>query len=396
MRRLIALLALAPIAVLPGPGRLLAAPSTAGEAAYLNPDLVAVDRVPGTILDVSDRYILFRDGSASPPRLRMKDRASGGVTELPAAPERRHDRGWLIPGGALFSALGETVLTERFYEWSNGRGLTDLGPLTSATSPAVAGAFVIWNDASTLYRRNVTTGETVTVATGAGNVNNDVEPGGDVVYWTSRTYQVHRFRDGVTEQLTHDPDRWNTYPVTDGTNVVYRKSRPVGCCSDQFVFWLYDGHEEIPLSPPTDYTPDPPAQYDVAGGWTAFTQWSEGPLAQVWLRDPEGAIRQVSDLLGPLSRITRIHGLSPSGQVVYSLDGTVYLGVPGRPPVRLAAGVGDWAAGRADDLPNRVVALNGTWLVAIDGTLYRLADHRAVAPTVTRQPADARVIAVPA
>src|SRR4030095_15115117 len=47
----------------------------------------------------------------------------------------------------------------------------------------VAGPFAIWSYGSNLFRRNLQTKVTITVAGDAGNWMNDVTADGDVVYW---------------------------------------------------------------------------------------------------------------------------------------------------------------------------------------------------------------------
>ena len=41
-----------------------------------------------------------------------------------------------------------------------------------------------------------------------------------------RTYDIFRYRDGVSERLTNDDDNtfWNVYVLTDGINAVYMRA----------------------------------------------------------------------------------------------------------------------------------------------------------------------------
>src|ERR1700722_6807370 len=271
----------------------MVAPSSgaAGAAApaYLNPALVQVGQVPGQIADVSQTQILYLDSSASPVTLKVQDRASGQTVTVPAAPGRHPVFGSLFPGGVVFSAEGADVTTDRLYEWDGGTDLTDLGPLNSSESAVVRAPYVIWSNAMTLYQRDLATGQTVVAATDAGNWKNDLLPTGEVVYWTDNpTYQIMRYENGQTEQVSPDtPGLWNIYPITDGSNVVYTRLTP--CCSGAQTYSIVLNHEgtETQLTPPSSYEPNPGWDYEAAGGWTAFQQPGSTGGTQTWLRDPD-------------------------------------------------------------------------------------------------------------
>ena len=141
--------------------------------------------------------------------------------------------GWLVQGAVIFHAEGADVTTDRLYEWDGGSDVTDLGPLNSTYSVVVRAPYVIWSDGSTLYRRDLATGQTVVVATDAGNEDNDLLPTGGVIYWAyGSSYRIMRYQGGQTEQVSPDtPGLWNIYPITDGSNVVYQRLTP--CCGDR-------------------------------------------------------------------------------------------------------------------------------------------------------------------
>ncbi|WP_149181665.1 InlB B-repeat-containing protein [Streptomyces sp. TRM49041] len=333
---------------------------------------------------MSPSRVLYSDPSTSPARLKIKDRNSGEVTTLPTAPDRHHDHGWLTPLGAVFSALGSDITTERLYEWSGGNDLTDLGPLNSALSPQVRGTYAIWSNGTTLYRRNVNTHQTTVVATDAGNWRNDLLPNGEVIYWSSgREYQIKRYHDGATEQLTHDTTLWNFYPVADGMNVVYAKGDP--CCRDQeFAVWLHDGSREIQLTPPSGDQPDQGESYDVAGGWTAFLHPDSDGRVQVRVRDPQGGISRLSDIGGSEPAGTpRIVAVNADGQVAYTVSDALYLGAPGQPAVRLASDVGTWSSRFENQPDNLATYFDGRWHLAIGDSLYALGDQPRTTLTVT-------------
>lgn len=370
----------------------IVAPATGAARAeppgYLNPALVQVGQVPGQIVDVSQAQVLYLGTAGSQSALEVLDRASGQTAAVPAVPGHAPVSGWLIPGGVVFSAEGADVTTARVYEWDGGPDVTDLGPLDSSNSIVVRGSYVIWSDAMTLYERDVATGQTVVVATNAGNWENDLLPTGEVVYWTEGTYQIMRYQDGQTEQVSPDtPGQWNTYPVTDGTNVVYRQSTP--CCLNYRIV-LNHGGSETQLTPPaptaSSFEPDPGFDYDVAGGWTAFQQLdSTGSRLQTWLRDPDGATSQLPDIAPTGPGGQAIVGVNAAGQVMYSGGQSLYLGQTGRPSVLLASANGGWQNHRAAGRANFAAYLGQQWNIAMGDSLYVLSSRPFVTLTITVQ-----------
>jgi len=366
-----------------------AVPSTgapgAGAPGYLNPALVQVGQVPGQIVDVSQTQILYLGGSASQVALEVLDRANGQTVTVPAVPERHPVWGWLVPGGVVFSAEGADVTTDRLYEWDGGADVTDLGALNSSLSVVVRGSYVIWNDGMTLYRRDLATGQTVVVATDAGNWNNDLLPTGDVVYWTEGSYRILGYQDGQTEQVSPDtPGMWNVYPITDGSNVVYQKGSP--CCAGSYSIVLDHGGIETQLTSPSTFEPVPGSDYEVAGGWTAFQQPSSTGSTQTWLRDPDGTTSHLPDIAPAGGQV--IDAMNAAGQVMYSAGQSLYLGQAGRPPVLLASGNGVWQTRRmyGSGTPvNFAAYLGQQWYLAIGDSLYVLSTQPLVTLSITVQ-----------
>ena len=355
---------------------------------YLNPALVRVGQVPGQIVDVSQARILYFGTAGSPGALDVLDRASGRSVAVPPVPGRGPVHGWLIPGGVVFSAEGADVTTARVYEWDGGPDVIDLGPLNSADSVVVRGSYLIWNDAMTLYERDVASGQTVVVATDAGNWENDLLPTGEVVYWTEGSYRIMRYQDGRTVQVSPDtPGRWNTYPITDGSNVVYRRSAPYGL---NYRIVLNHGGSETQLTPPTPtsstFEPAPGWDYDAAGGWTAFQQLdSTGSRLQTWLRDPDGTTSQLPDIASTGPGAQAIVGLNAAGQVMYAAGQSLYLGQTGRPSVLLASASGAWQNHRSAGQANFATYLGQQWDIAMGDSLYVLSSLPFVTLTITVQ-----------
>jgi hypothetical protein len=74
--------------------------------------------------------------------------------------------------------------------------------------------------------------------------------------------------------------RWNLYPLTDGINVVYRKTPP--CCfngMNQIAMVTASG-EEI-LADPRPQEPRPERDYQAENGWGAFTKAGIDGVLQV-------------------------------------------------------------------------------------------------------------------
>jgi hypothetical protein len=194
------------------------------------------------------------------------------------------------------------------------------------------------------------------IAAASGNTENDVADNGDVAYWTA-TYNVLRYRSGTTTAVTSDggTTRWNTYPLTDGVNVVFRRHPP--CCPPTATseIALYDGSTVTLLAAGVrDVLPG--NDYEVNAGWTAFTKPDVSGSWQVWTRSPTGALRQVS-IFGSTSII---RALAPDGSVVFDNGANRYHAGPARAPVRVGS-----AQGFVRWRDNRFVSFIGTEAFAI-------------------------------
>lgn len=276
-------------------------------AAYAGWELV--DRVPGTILDADDEQILFVDSGGTP---RIRERATQATTTIPLPPPDEAQYGYLTTHGAIFVANDPNTFEGRLYEWRDG-SLIDLGLPNSSSSLVVAGDYAIWSGGSVLFRRDLDAGTTITVSTAAGNIENDVAANGDVVFWSyGSDYEVLRYRAGVTTQLTNDPSRWNTYPLTDGVNVVFRNISPCCATEDGSIGVFTAAGQQIMLDSFRSRWPDPREEYAAAGGWVAYTKAGPGSTLEVWTRSPAGVHRRSS----PPGMNAWIAGLNPLGEVI--------------------------------------------------------------------------------
>ena len=183
-----------------------------------NPRLVEEARVSGRIWDAQQDRILYLRSAEGGKTLNIRDRASGLDTVVLDDRLIELQYGFLTPQGAIFVASGTVN------DWRDGR-LVDLGPLNSSSSLSVNGTFAIWNVNfvfQDLILRDLLAGTNVIVSRNTGNWFNSVASNGDVVFW-GNDYKVYRYRRGVTTLLSESKTLWNTYPITDGTNAVYRR-----------------------------------------------------------------------------------------------------------------------------------------------------------------------------
>lgn len=220
----------------------------------------------------------------------------------------------LHPWGAFFGGT-------RVYDWNRGT-LHDLGPLNADLE--VEGAWAIWNDGFTLYRRNLDAASNVTVHGNTINNRNDVTAGGVVVFGTAAaaspedSYEIFRYDGSVTTAITSDADGefWNLFPLTDGTNVLFVKkdTRRFG----EFVTLWRDGTETLLTGERANLAPR--IHYDVNGGWVAWTRVDAGGVSQVHTRAPDGTERVVTAFGGG----KELRALGADGTVVYSQNGLMY------------------------------------------------------------------------
>ncbi len=189
------------------------------------------------------------------------------------------------------------------FEWRNG-AIADLG---KGHDLRVAGPFAAYlsDGGTTLVRRNVSTGSTLTIASGIYNAGHDVAADGDVVYTMPDTL-VYRFQDGTGSAPISPPNGLNYGPVTDGSSVVYRRRTGQNPQTFQEEIELFDGANTITLAGAA-------GGLAIANGWVAFTRLGSGGQWQIWTRSPGGEERQVT-FLGVGSSIL---GLGPGGEVVF-------------------------------------------------------------------------------
>ncbi|KFE66557.1 hypothetical protein [Hyalangium minutum] len=331
-----------------------------------SPALEPVAKVPGQLLAADASRLLFATGdgpSAQPKGLGILQRASGQVSPLLTSAGSLISGAQLASTGAVFVAqpVGGTSLDRALYE-ATPDALTALDPGRIPVWVKARGDFALWTTypESDLMLRRLSTGTAVRVAV-PGNTEQDVTEQGFVAFW-DKEYDILTYQDGVTRRLTNDPDStvWNTYPVTDGTLVVYRKTAP--CCSVQTgTVALHTGTQEILLTQPRPmWDVSPGRDYAVNSGWVAYTDLASGGQTQVWLRSPAGETRKITDW----SVASTVEALGPGGQVAVRnvMDGKTRLLVSrGTEPLQDLG----FVEGRAQ-------WLDGAWHILWADTLFRV------------------------
>jgi hypothetical protein len=253
-------------------------------------------------------------------------------------------------GIAVIPGIGSPPL---LYDWRNGVLATKSNVSYVEANSAYAQYFSIAVGGG-LYRRELATGADVLVSSVAGNIANSVAENGDVAFWVGgNEYAVYRWRAGTATRLASDyPALWNTYPLTDGTNVVYRKHSP--CCGTQSSqIMLHNGTNEIALTPIRAGLVIPLSDYAVNSGWTAYTLPDAGGSTQVWVRSPAGSLTQAS-IFGSSSQI---EALGADGTVVFIVNGRRYLTTAGGTPRQIGGAGGSvvWRSGEFIWMIGRVV-----------------------------------------
>jgi hypothetical protein len=281
----------------------------------------------GTYLRDTDlNRVLFTDAMGA---LRLR---SGGTETLIA----NRGGGRLHPQGVIYgSAAG-------LYDWRGGAPVY-LGVATSFLR--VEDSWAVWMNGLNLYRRDLAGGTTALVSSDVSNGYYDVTGSGVVAFSTTGRsadgYDVYLFNGNGTTRITADADAsfWNVEPVTDGTNVLYLKSAQGGSSTLQaghIALWR-NGTETLLTSQPRRAFPR--MDYDVNGGWIAYTNVDAGNILQVYTRAPDGTERRATSAGGN----SELRALGADGTVVYANNGSVYaIRAPYTgTPVRIA---NDWGA----------------------------------------------------
>ncbi|RPE81950.1 hypothetical protein [Vulcaniibacterium tengchongense] len=325
-----------------------------GQAAHLE----YVVEVGGPISDVTPQRVLFRtwDGNV---RLNVFNRVTGSLRTIPdvVAPDDTYER--LTSRGVIYGTTEDDGTA--VFEWTGAQPIGyDATPRGMAVSPVSRryAIFPEWRPGRYFHLRDVMAGTGTYVGNGQVRDLADVGDDGQVVFTQGpEPYNVFRYRNGQTAQLTHSTTYSHFNPLTDGTQVVYRKQ--VSATASQIVLYN-DAQGEVVLRPASTDFFTPREDYLPGGGWVAFTRINtvDGAAArQVWLRSPQGALTPVSSATAD----AYINAVG-NGQVMFVSGGYLYLGGPGQSPVVVAP----FADG------TQSIWMQGGWYVYFGTALYRV------------------------
>ena len=250
-------------------------------------------------------------------------------------------RSFLTPTGAILTGVDSSLYPSSFswgYDWNNNT-INTLGSFNSAYSLVTSGNYASWSNATTLYLRNLVTKVNTTVSSSAINWYNSVTSSGRMAFGSSSPYNIFYYRNGnSTAVTTNASNKWNTYPITDGTNIVYRKHDP--CCGNQtYSIYLTDstGSNTTLLSDLGNKEPTPPNDYQVNNKFVAFTKIGSLGQTNVWLRDSLGVNKQIT-FFGTNADIDL---LSSKGNLLFNYNGKRHLNLSNNNYVAVSSRLGN-------------------------------------------------------
>jgi hypothetical protein len=280
--------------------------------------LILEDTVHNFLYDVSSDRILYQNDSG----VFIRNRQTGTDEAIPHSQNyqlnprtQSHGTGFLTSDGAFIVVQPDETQWVHLVHWKNGTIFSET-VLGTVGGPWLKGNYAVWGDLSNLYRMDLTTEEITLISTDAFSSEADVAENGDVVFMT-RQYQIARWRNGQIELFPKDPNLMSSSPVTDGTNIVYRRE-PL-CCNDEnhaSIRLITPTGDRTLAENPTDWT-YPGQEYQINNGWVAYRENRD-----IWLRSPQGDVKRI--VAGSSTHI--IMGVSPNGEVLtLSPDGHYYL-----------------------------------------------------------------------
>ncbi|QYR21086.1 hypothetical protein KZ483_25770 [Paenibacillus sp. sptzw28] len=200
---------------------------------------IQVDSVDGTIWDYKDNRILFLDANHG---LKVKDQSTGQITTI--AQGKTPTVGFLTPKGAIFLAKSDGAASTALYDWRDGN-LIELG--TVDPTLIVKGNYAVYNIGSTIYLRDLTTGESKLVTDKADDHGYDVSDdwranGASTVVWSNKEdHQIYSYLEGRTKKITNNSQKQHFSPITDGVNIMYTRIPVSGYGDAETVVYYNDG-----------------------------------------------------------------------------------------------------------------------------------------------------------
>lgn len=323
-----------------------------------------VTEVNGTISDVTPTRVLYSVVEDGRLRLKVLNRTTGTLRTIPDISDQIPFEERLTSRGAIFGTADDTGTA--VYEWTGSTPRLYEGTPRGLQVSPVGRQYAVWpawtvgpNGLGRYFHlRDIMSFSNTLVGNSTVTGNADISDGGDVVFTQGPApHNVFRYRAGQTTQLTQAQTYSHFEPLTDGTNVVYRKQTS---STGSEIVLFNDALGEVVLRPSSGGFFTPRVDYLPAGGWVAFTRINsiEGAsFRQVWLRSPQGGLFPVS----PFESDSYINAVA-NGQVMFVDNGYLYLGRPGTAPTLIAP----FANG------TQSVWLQGNWYVYFGGALYRM------------------------
>lgn len=337
--------------------------------------------VPGKVFDVTADRVLYLDDKAEPQTLKIRNLATGIETSIYSVSGDKPVKGYLYSGGAIFMENHGTSLNARVYDWRNGT-LVDIAPASqwlwvNTNDFVVRGQYAMYsgrriNDSTgnyEYYLRNLAMGTDQLIGVGVGNNTNSLTAQGTVAYWksSSSNYEIFLWKNGTSTQVTSNGGTlWNVYPVTDGTNIVFKQTSP--CCNNQtrkILFW--DGSATTVLADMGTSDANPPGNYSAANGYVAFSKPGTSGQMQIWRRSPSEALEQLTFF----STSSQIDTIADTGAVTLINAGKLYVHEVGGTLVELVSGL------------ERRFWLNGDLYGVVAGSIFKINRSVTVSPTTT-------------
>jgi hypothetical protein len=303
---------------------------------YVNVDnskLKLVNAVPGRILQVNERGILYSlkeiesipagTPSAYSLELGYLNRQTGTSysqkplkgTTFPVKDDPAYGSSFLTNKGAILTSsdLDRGYFT---YEWIDGK----LEFLAEGKARAANGNYMVWERdvftdflGSEAKLRNLSSGEEQIIDLNEGSSSDfDLAKNGAMAVSflyrisSNRYYTSYFWKEGTATRLSEGSYSVKE-PLTDGTSVVFQIDR-IGPG-----VYLYSPAGEVLLS-------EGYGTYRITNGWVAFTRPNSQGQLQVWLRNPAGEEKQLT-FFGASSTI---EALSSNGEVVLTNGGKRY------------------------------------------------------------------------
>ncbi|MDB4913778.1 MAG: cell wall/surface repeat protein [Gemmatimonadetes bacterium] len=320
--------------------------------------LSAVGTFPGLVVDAAGTRALIKRGSLSSPTAAMVSLSTGVEDSIPLPAGAPLLGGYVTPLGAMVWA-GHSTSDTYVYDWRSG-ALTLFPGLMTYVDVRGNYALVGVNPTgpTTLVRRDLTTGTDVTITTNTFNSDQHMGTDGSVAYSGRTDSDIYLYKAGTTTRITNNngADWANLSPVSDGTNVVFRRQSI--CCSPGSTthqLMLHDGTTTTLLATRADRF-DQSTSYDVNAGWTAFTTEDGSQILQLWTRSPAGVVRKVSSFATNVV----FEALRADGTVIFRTSTRRYLATAAGAPQDVGAALG------------AAVLRNGEFLVVLGSTVLKI------------------------